>query len=963
MAIKKKDFQKLLTTIKEFQGKLNCDESCAELRDALNLSLLHLHKYYKRFRIKSQNGASCSLEKSISLSSSLTGATSPISPYITTVDKFDWRWINLDVKKLSASFGYGDRINYVPEIFHVIRDCDLEKLKSMLEERQDLVNEVDAIGRNTAMYAVQGGTQQYIDCLELLISNGVDLQHQANDGISCMHMAVYYDYKEIIDILIKQEVELNVKDAEDRTPLHFAAANCSMDILKTLLENGADVSIQDREGLTAAMWACHFDQLENLQLILSYEKKINPSPEAVYQIVDSSGATILHWSVTRTININCFKYLINSETAHLCDDNDKSVFLWAAEHGCLLACEEIFEVCSDDIIDDVDNLGRSALHLATIGGHGEVVDLLLNKGARYEDCDKQGAIAMDYAISRKLNYCIMVFTSYQKYRERLQNMHAKLSAPNNAKQISSVKDKDANTHAREQGKDLTQNEDKKEAINGNEDKKEEATIEEQEIDKNQSNNAAIEESVKKLEQAQIKEQDLTEKQKNIVQAIEKLDVQDAIGFEVEGDIDEDADQHAEEDIEFEYEEDHVEGEEFDYNDKQIKVHANGVHQVNPGHEVKENNNVDNKSNEGRQEDDKEGVKKKDEEDKVCEDDGLRCIDEEQVVTKEDELGKNANVSIEESSFDLDDQMIVLVAHHGSDDDMVIEYGNEANNVEDQSDRAGANEAAKLEPMVDRDLFETSRLSPRIESVTGLMETNTMPANHSASVNMSVSSLCSDDGSADERDAGDDDYDDEEINAGKGEIKSELKAPFYGEPDQLDYRSQLPKQRLQRQLNSRQQQQQQLPHFTDEDRPTASHGKRKDKKVKKEKKSTSPRAKPEHHYQQQQQQQQQQQRFPIGALEPMKPLQPLLAPQGFPPQRNNFSAAPTYSDFMLPQSPPRVGLSSPSESPRNLKGHQLQTTQFGFGSSHIPRPSSPRGERDDHHSFGSLGVFPRPPLGK
>ncbi len=65
--------------------------------------------------------------------------------------------------------------------------------------------------------------------------------------------------------------------------------------------------IQDREGLTASMWACHFDQLENLQLLLDYEKKINPSPEAIFQTVDASGAGIVHWAVTRSTNIECFR--------------------------------------------------------------------------------------------------------------------------------------------------------------------------------------------------------------------------------------------------------------------------------------------------------------------------------------------------------------------------------------------------------------------------------------------------------------------------------------------------------------------------------------------------------------------------------------------------------------------------------------------------------------------------------
>ena len=55
------------------------------------------------------------------------------------------------------------------------------------------------------------------------------------------------------------------------------------------------------------MWACHFDQLDNLQFLLAVQEKSNPAPEARYQAVDKNGKTILHWAVTRMTNISCMK--------------------------------------------------------------------------------------------------------------------------------------------------------------------------------------------------------------------------------------------------------------------------------------------------------------------------------------------------------------------------------------------------------------------------------------------------------------------------------------------------------------------------------------------------------------------------------------------------------------------------------------------------------------------------------
>ena len=80
-----------------------------------------------------------------------------------------------------------------------------------------------------------------------------------------------------------------------------------MIIFQMLLASGANSSIHDNEGLTPAMWACHFDQLENLQVLLAIEEESNPSPEVRFEVVDNLGRTILHWAVTKTSSIDCMR--------------------------------------------------------------------------------------------------------------------------------------------------------------------------------------------------------------------------------------------------------------------------------------------------------------------------------------------------------------------------------------------------------------------------------------------------------------------------------------------------------------------------------------------------------------------------------------------------------------------------------------------------------------------------------
>ena len=52
--------------------------------------------------------------------------------------------------------------------------------------------------------------------------------------------------------------------------------------------------------------------------------------------------------------------------------------------GSLHSCRLIVEIAGERCIWDQDNQGRSALHLATMGGHGDVVNYLLEKGGKLQ---------------------------------------------------------------------------------------------------------------------------------------------------------------------------------------------------------------------------------------------------------------------------------------------------------------------------------------------------------------------------------------------------------------------------------------------------------------------------------------------------------------------------------------------------------------------------------------------------
>ena len=126
------DFQKAAALVHEFQLKLSEDVECAELRDALNLALLHMQKYYRilRTRLQTQDKTNGNI-----LTASLRGL-SPMTPFRDAPDRFQWKWINLDSPKMSGTLpaDVSKDVTTLPDIIHAAKHGDNETLMQIIDE-------------------------------------------------------------------------------------------------------------------------------------------------------------------------------------------------------------------------------------------------------------------------------------------------------------------------------------------------------------------------------------------------------------------------------------------------------------------------------------------------------------------------------------------------------------------------------------------------------------------------------------------------------------------------------------------------------------------------------------------------------------------------------------------------------------------------------------------------------------
>jgi ankyrin repeat protein len=94
----------------------------------------------------------------------------------------------------------------------------------------------------------------YVDCLELLLEYGGDLNKPDNDDYSTpLYFVLQYGKLKGIPWLLEHGADPNVKNGElGRTSLHAAAARgCNDEVLQMLIDAGVDVKAKDKEGSTA----------------------------------------------------------------------------------------------------------------------------------------------------------------------------------------------------------------------------------------------------------------------------------------------------------------------------------------------------------------------------------------------------------------------------------------------------------------------------------------------------------------------------------------------------------------------------------------------------------------------------------------------------------------------------------------------------------------------------------------
>jgi ankyrin repeat protein len=228
---------------------------------------------------------------------------------------------------------------------------------------------------------------------QLLLQKPADANGTEGDGTTALHWASHHDDVELAGLLLRAGAKVNAANDLGATPLWIASLNGSTAMVRRLLRAGANPNAALLLGETPLMVASRVGSADIVAQLIEAGAKVNPSA--------ARGQTALMWAAAQR-HPDVVKVLL----AHGADITARTD-AWSqveavSPHGRLEYNRAIpygrdtalmFAARSGDLesarlllaagakVDDTDAWGVSATALAAHGGHTELVEFLLDKGA------------------------------------------------------------------------------------------------------------------------------------------------------------------------------------------------------------------------------------------------------------------------------------------------------------------------------------------------------------------------------------------------------------------------------------------------------------------------------------------------------------------------------------------------------------------------------------------------------
>ena len=241
----------------------------------------------------------------------------------------------------------------------------------------------------------------------------IDASGKSVDAIICGKTFLHRACKSNLEttrFLVEYGADVNMQDDEGNLPLHVAAKEGNVDIAQFLLEQGSEVDVADDCGSTPLLVAAEHGNVEASKLLLMHSNNI--------YITNQNWDTALHIGARHGL-VEVVQSLLNFETfekqmsacCQMKDEFLQSLLLKRNILGRTALHEAVSRSINTETVEillahgsDVnakDDSGRTALHVAAVYGHREIMKLLLKHGSEISAVDFENGTVLQFAVQSR----------------------------------------------------------------------------------------------------------------------------------------------------------------------------------------------------------------------------------------------------------------------------------------------------------------------------------------------------------------------------------------------------------------------------------------------------------------------------------------------------------------------------------------------------------------------------------